>query len=68
MKMMKLAGVALLGLLFASASQAEEGMWTRKYPDVRLVMIPEYAVGAFGGDPDNFNFPRYNFDVSFLRL
>jgi V8-like Glu-specific endopeptidase len=40
----------------------------RKYTDVRLVFIPEHAIGFFGGDPDNFNFPRYNLDVSFVRL
>ncbi len=39
----------------------------KKYTDVRLVFAPEYAVAQFGGDPDNFNFPRYDFDIGLLR-
>jgi hypothetical protein len=39
----------------------------KKYTDVRLVFAPEYAVAQFGGDPDNFNFPRYDFDIGVLR-
>ena len=38
-----------------------------RYSDVRLVFAPEFAVGQFGGDPDNFNFPRFDFDVGLLR-
>jgi hypothetical protein len=40
----------------------------RRYDDVRMVFAPESAVAAFGGDPDNYNFPRYCLDFSILRL
>jgi hypothetical protein len=40
----------------------------KQYTDVRLVFAPEAGVAAFGGDPDNFEFPRYCLDICLFRV
>ena len=39
----------------------------KKYTDIRLVFAPEFALAFFGGDPENFTYPRHDLDITFFR-
>jgi V8-like Glu-specific endopeptidase len=39
----------------------------KRYNDIRLVLVPEYELGLFGGDPDNYTYPRYSLDFTLWR-
>ncbi|MBX2821324.1 MAG: S46 family peptidase [Rhodothermaceae bacterium] len=40
----------------------------KRYTDLRMVLAPEMKIGYFGGDEDNFTFPRYTLDITFMRI
>ena len=59
------------GLYFETRTFYSGGKYSlygyNRYNDVRLVLYPEVAMGYFGGDPDNFTYPRYNLDFTLFR-
>ncbi|NND72893.1 MAG: S46 family peptidase [Rhodothermales bacterium] len=65
----KLADTTLTVEVIGLYSGGQYSAYTfKRYHDVRLVMAPELSIGFFGGDPDNFTFPRYNLDMSLFRV
>ena len=61
------AGIAVDMISLYSGARTSAYVYKR-HEDVKLVMAPEQQIGFFGGDPDNFMYPRYNLDFAFFRV
>lgn len=63
----KATGLRADTVAFYGGAQYEIYLYKR-YTDVRLEFAPEYAVALFGGDTDNFKYPRHGLDMAFFRV